>query len=173
MDAAAARAVLGVAADAGPDELRAAYRMRLRAAHPDLRGEDAGTAEVVAAYRLLRDLPPPAAAPAVPDMVVVVEGDTVSAELPAGDLFALLVEAAEHLGHIAYVDGRAGLLEVIVDVAGYGACSVVWTLQGRGTGVTEAWCTVEPLAGGAPPPVEIVTELLATGLRTISRDRDR
>jgi hypothetical protein len=129
---------------------------------------------VVAAYRLLRDLPPVPAVPAVPEAVaVVVEGDTVSAELPAGDLFALLVEAADHLGHIAYVDARVGLLEVIVELGGYGACSVVWTLQGRGTGVTEAWCTVEPLAGGPPPPVDVVAELLASGLRVVSRDQGR
>lgn len=169
MDVAAARALLGVAPGAGPDELRAAYRTRLRAAHPDLRGEDAGTAEVVTAYRLLRDLPPAPPAPpvAVEVATVVVEGDTVSAELPAGDLFALLLEAAEHIGHIAYVDARVGLLEVIVEIAGYGACSVVWTLQGRGTGVTEAWCSVEPLGGGPPPPVDAVTELLASGLRRV------
>ena len=46
-----------------------------------------------------------------------------------------------------------------------GAC---WTLQGRATGVTEAWCTVEPLGGGPPPPTEVVTELLADGLRSVS-----
>ena len=171
MDAAAARAILGVDAGVSTAELRAAYHQRLRATHPDLRGHDAGTAEVVVAYRLLRDLPPPpeAAPPAPPPepVAVVVEGDTVTADLPAGDLFALLVEAADHLGHIAYVDARVGLLEVIVEVPGHGACSVVWTLQGRGTGVTEAWCTVEPLGGGPPPSTEVVTELLAAGLRSV------
>jgi hypothetical protein len=141
----------------------------LRATHPDLRGHDAGTAQVIDAYRLLRDLPPePPPAPLPETMTVVVEGDTVMADLPAGDLFALLVEAAEHLGSIAYVDARIGLLEVIVEVPGYGACSVVWTLQGRATGVTEAWCTVEPLGGGPPPSTEVVTELLADALRRIA-----
>ena len=169
MDAAAARAVLGVDASVTADQLRDAYRARLRAAHPDLRGHDAGTEDVVRAYRVLRDLPPEPPPPLLlPDTVaVVVEGDTVVADLPAGDLFALLVEAAEHLGHVAYVDARVGLLEVVVEVPGYGACSVLWTLQGRATGVTEAWCTVEPLGGGPAPPTEVVTELLARALRSV------
>jgi hypothetical protein len=101
-------------------------------------------------------------------VAVVVEGDTVMADLPAGDLFALLVEAAEHLGHIAYVDAGIGLLEVVADVPGYGACSVLWTLQGRATGFTEAWCSVEPLGGGMAPPTEVVTELLAGALRAVA-----
>ena len=170
MDAAAARAVLGVEASVSAEELRVAYRARLRATHPDLRGHDAGTAEVVRAYRVLRDLPqePPAPATLSDEVAVVVEGDTVVADLPAGDLFALLVEAADHLGHIAYVDARVGLLEVVVEVPAYGACSVVWTLQGRATGITEAWCTIEPLGGGPAPPTEVVTELLAAGLRAVT-----
>jgi hypothetical protein len=170
VDVAAARALLGVDASTTADELRTAYRARLREAHPDLHGTDAGTAEVVDAYRVLRQLPPEPPVPAAltEAVAVVVEGDTVTADLPAGDLFALLVEAAEHLGHIAYVDARIGLLEVVVDVPGHGACSVLWTLQGRATGVTEAWCTVEPLGGGPAPPTEVVTELLAEGLRHVT-----
>lgn len=171
MDVATARRVLGVAATATPAELRTAYHERLRAAHPDLRGHDAGTADVVAAYRLLRaaePAPEPGPAPFPATVAVVVEGDTVTAELPAGDLFALLVEAGHAIGHVAYVDARSGLLEVVVDVAGHGACSVLWTLQGRALGTTEAWCTVEPLGGGPPPPVEVVTGLLAEGLRAVS-----
>lgn len=171
MDVAAARALLGVDVSATGEELRVAYRTKLRAAHPDLHGHDAGTAEVVRAYRVLRDLPPeqPPAVPR-PDTAaaVVVEGDTVTADLPAGDLFGLLVEAAEHLGHIAFVDASVGLLEVVVDVPGHGACSVLWTLQGRATGVTEAWCTVEPLGGGPTPPTDVVTELLAGALRAVT-----
>lgn len=169
MDVATARRVLGVDAAATAEALRAAYHERLRAAHPDLRGHDAGTAEVVAAYRLLRTVEPQPEPEVLPATVaVVVEGDTVTAELPAGDLFALLVEAGHAIGHVAYVDARVGLLEVVVEVVGYGACSVLWTLQGRALGTTEAWCTVEPLGGGPAPPVEVVTELLAGGLRAVT-----
>jgi hypothetical protein len=174
VDAATARAILGVAAAASAEELRAAYRARLRASHPDLHeGDDAGTTEVVEAYRLLADLPPelvPAPAP----VAVVVDGDTVTADLPSGDLFLLLVDAAETIGEVSYLDPRAGLLEVVVDVEGYGACSVVLTLQGRAAGgATEAWATVEPLSGWRKPPVDAITGLLAEALGNVASDANR
>lgn len=167
-----ARAVLGVAPSVTADELRAAYRSRLRAAHPDLHGRDAGTADVVAAYRALRDLvsgggerePAPQVALVVAGEAVVVEGDTVVADLPAGDLFPILVAAGEAIGHVAHVDAGAGLLEVVVEVPGVGACSVVWSLGADG----EAWCTAEPLGGGPAPPVDVVAALLADGLRSVT-----
>ncbi len=157
----AARSLLGVGRNASASELRAAYRARLRAAHPDVRGHDAGTAEVVAAYRALRDLTPEPDPPA-PTASVVVRGDTVVADLPLGDLFALVVEAGEAMGEVSYADPDAGLLEVVVDVAGFGACSVVLTLEG-GT----ASCTVEPLGGGPSPSPAAVAQLLAEGLRAV------
>jgi hypothetical protein len=184
VDVAAARALLGVAPGASPEELRVAYRLRLRAVHPDLHGRDAGTAEVVAAYRVLREagddvVDPPSPlrghpsspvehSTAVEQVAVVVDGDTVVADLPAGDLFGLLVEAGHHLGHVAYVDAASGLLEVIVEVSGYGACSAVFTLQGRAAGYTEAWCSVEPLGGGPAPSPATVAELLAVSLTAVS-----
>lgn len=172
MDIGDARAVLGVPASASAAEVRAAYWARLRAAHPDHNaGRDAGTAEVVAAYRVLRDAPPEPAVPSVPPepgpSAVVVDGDTVTADLPVGDLFGLVVQAADALGHLAYVDAHAGVVEVVVDLDGHGACSVVLTLDPERHVAT---CTVEPLGGGPPPPPGVVAELLAGGLRTISAD---
>ena len=81
---------------------------------------------------------------------------------------ALLVEAGHTVGHVSYVDRHAGLLEVVVELVDHGACSVLLSLQGRATGQTEAFCTVEPLAGGPPPPVDAVAELLAEGLRAVA-----
>lgn len=169
MDVATARSVLGVAATATADELRDAYRARLRATHPDLNpGSGSGTAAVVDAYRVLRDAAPEIPVAPPEPLAVVVEGDTVTADLPAGDLFALLVEAGDALGEVSYVDRQVGLLEVVVHLPGFGACSVVLTLQARAAGHTEAWCTVEPLGGGPAPPVEAVAQLLASGLRAIA-----
>jgi len=52
-------AILGVAEDAGPDELRRAYRTQARACHPDVNPDDAvATArflDVAAAYQVLHD----------------------------------------------------------------------------------------------------------------------
>jgi hypothetical protein len=200
-----ARAVLGVAVDVDGVALRAAYRSRLRATHPDVtrptgdgRRADAATAEVVAAYRLLRSEVATAPAPAPPAIVaddaVLVDGDTVSAELPAGDLFALVLDAAAAMGEVTYVDHDAGLLETIVEFEGFPTASVVFTLHtersedvpgapapasrtatgfggaapeqdGRATGVTEAWCTVEALSGGPAPPPAAVAELFGAALR--------
>ncbi|MBA2497758.1 MAG: J domain-containing protein [Acidimicrobiia bacterium] len=184
--------MLGVAGDVDDAALRAAYRSKLRATHPDVarptgdvRRADAATAEVVAAYRLLRreaatapptvDAAPPAT---IADDAVRVDGDTVAAELPAGDLFTLLADAANIMGEVTYVDPDAGLLETIVELEGFPTASVVFTLhtatgsggaapeqEGRATGVTEAWCTVEALSGRPAPPHAAVAELFAAALR--------
>ncbi|MBO9707703.1 MAG: DnaJ domain-containing protein [Caulobacter sp.] len=54
----AARALLGVAPGADERELRAAYREAAKRAHPDRPGGDAALfRDVLAAYRLLQDLP--------------------------------------------------------------------------------------------------------------------
>jgi hypothetical protein len=174
MDETEARSVLGVPAAATRSDIRTAFRRALRAAHPDVRGGSAeATRRIVAAYEVLRDPSPspspstPPSPPSVPAVSVVVDGDTVAADLPAGDLFAMLLDVGHRIGDVGFVDRQNGLLEVIVTFEGYGACSVVLTLQGRAVGLTEAFCTVEPLAGGPAPPVEAVAELLGSGLRSL------
>ena len=183
-----ARAVLGVGAEASPTDLRAAFRRAMRDTHPDLHGGDgAATRRVTAAYRLLAGLgeasapapaaaaaaaPGPSADPPTPttDPIVAsvsVDGDTVSAELPAGDLFAMLVEVGHRIGEVTYVDSHAGLLEIVVQFEHHGSCSVVLTLQGGGAGITEAFCTVVALGAGPGPPTEAVASLLADGLRSL------
>jgi molecular chaperone DnaJ len=49
--------VLGVAADAGADEIKRAYRQLARRYHPDISGDDRGAAflEVSRAYEILND----------------------------------------------------------------------------------------------------------------------
>ena len=180
MLAAEARSILGVEPGAGLDEVRTAYRAALRRTHPDLQGGGGeATRQVVDAYRALvaeASVAPPAppapptatTGPGRPEGAVVVDGDTVAAELPAGDLFAMLHEVGDRIGEVTYADAQAGVLEVVVDIAGYGACSVVITLQGRTGAASEASCTVEPLGPGPAPPPAVVAELLAAGLRTVA-----
>lgn len=51
----AARRILGVSADATPDQIRAAYRAKIAKAHPDRGGSDAEAAKLTAARdRLLK-----------------------------------------------------------------------------------------------------------------------
>ncbi len=59
MDGRRARRVLGVASDAGPDDIRRAYRARALVAHPDHGGTAAAFAELQAAFAALQDLPAP------------------------------------------------------------------------------------------------------------------
>jgi curved DNA-binding protein CbpA len=58
MDGRHARRVLGVASDAGPEEIRRAYRACLHATHPDHGGTAEELAEVRAAFAVLRDAEP-------------------------------------------------------------------------------------------------------------------
>ena len=60
---------------------------------------------------------------------------------------------------------KPGLLEIVVEFVGAPTSSVVLSLQGRATGTTEVFCTVEPLSGGEAPPGEAVTHLLWRTLR--------
>ncbi len=53
-----ARRVLGVASDAGPEEVRRAYRARLHATHPDHGGDTQSFIEVMEAFAILRDAEP-------------------------------------------------------------------------------------------------------------------
>jgi curved DNA-binding protein CbpA len=53
-----ARRVLGVASDAGPDEIRRAYRARLHATHPDHGGNANAFVDVLEAFAVLRDAEP-------------------------------------------------------------------------------------------------------------------
>ena len=72
----------------------------------------------------------------------------------------LLLDAAHELGEISYLDPSAGLVEVVVEFVEAPTSSVLLSMQGRATGVTDVFCTVEPLSGGDAPPADAVTRLL-------------
>lgn len=59
MDGLRARNVLGIGNDAGPDEIRRAFRARVLSVHPDHGGSSAAFAEVLEAFDALRDDAPP------------------------------------------------------------------------------------------------------------------
>lgn len=174
--------VLGVAADADTDTVRRTFRERLRHTHPDLNAASDATERTVRltrAYQVLLQPPPPdpsppAAQPTPPSArpeplptveVTLVDAETIGIAAPANEVVPMLIDAAHQLGDITYLDPGAGLLEVIVEFVGAPTSSVVLTLQGRATGVTEVFCTVEPLSGGEAPSDEAVTHLLWRTLR--------
>lgn len=173
MDEAEARALLGVAAGAGPGELRTAFRRRLRQAHPDVAPADPdaarATARLVSAYALLRGpVPAGASPPSVPNKApvattaapVVVDGDSLTYPAPPDEVYRRLVAAADQLGELTYVDPDARLLDTVVTMADGTACSLLASLQGRAYG-TEVFLTLEPLGREPCPPAEPLVAALA------------
>ena len=209
--------LLGAVEGCSPDELRSAYRRRLRELHPDLRGGGAEAAaetrELIAAYRLAlassptveaasryevpADLRPfdyvataartddgpsgPIAERLVRDPAVfeafagassgvwVVDADTLAIECPADEAYGLLVEAAHQLGDVTHVDRTSfEFLEFLVRSTSGDAISVVCSLQGRATGCTEVFFTLEPLAT-APGPLPDVHEVVRLAAQLIRR----
>jgi len=189
VDRAAALRVLGLGDDAGPNELRTAYRRLLATVHPDVSDADDATTrtvELTEAYALLRHGPPAAGPPPAPERardgqerhrtgqveVVHLDDDTVAVHAPADTTLLLLVEAAHELGDVVYLDPGAGLLEVLVEFVEAPTCSLLLTLQGRANGTTEVWCTVEALTGEEPPPVDAVAHLVARTLSAVAAPSD-
>ena len=171
-----ARRVLGVAEEATPEELRAAYRRLLRDHHPDVAGPQhtARAAEITLAYHALRGAgaPRPGTPPAGADGDEArgggaerVDDDSFALRLPADEAFLAILEAGHRLGEVTYVDPEGGLLETIVRFDDGSTCSAVFTTQGRANGSTEVFCTLAPLgrpARPAPPAALVVDAVLGT-----------
>jgi hypothetical protein len=181
MDPPAARQVLGVAPTATWPEVRAAYRVAIRDAHPDRAGGSTAQAvRVNDAYAaLVRERsqgsrrrprwappapptsPPRAREPVGP--VEVLEGDTLRLPVPPDEAFVAVLEACHAIGDVTYVDRSCAILEALVPIAGEGVCSLVVTFQGRAYG-TDAFCTLEAIEHVGSPPVHPVVAALAAVL---------
>lgn len=192
MELAEALEILGLGPGTPMPEVRAAYRERVRLAHPDLVGPDgdrgaatAATARITSAFAVVRravldggtgavpDPPPPApvtadARPPRPWEHDVVEadadGDTIAIAAPPTEAYARLLEAGARVGGIGYVDRHLGILELIVRFEGGPSCSVLITLQGRAFG-TDAFCTMESIEAAPTPAIRPVVEALVEELR--------
>ncbi len=195
MDDAEARTLLGVGAGAAVEEIRTAFRRRLHHAHPDVAPRDPEatrtTARLVEAYGVLRrgrsrvvdDRAPPPGRTSHPDRGarVAVDGDHLAFAAPRRDVYLRLIEVADQIGEVTYVDPDARLLDTVVIVDDGTACSLLAVLQERllpvgpphsaGTGVadcrgwaagTEVFFTVEPLGGEARPPVAPLVAAVAS-----------
>ena len=165
------------------------------------RDANARTVELTAAYRLLASLPaePEAGAahggtPGGPDApnrsahaagasghvearrvvdVALLEEQTIGIAAPPDESLLLLLEAAHDLGEVSYLDPSAGLLEVVVEFVEAPTSSILLSLQGRATGITEVFCTVEPLSGGEAPPGDAVARLVVDTLLGAFEDAPR
>lgn len=186
MELSEARGILGTTVGDSRRRIRAAYLRHLREAHPD-RNVDAAAHDVTVrlgdAYRTalagigVDDTTPPeppkgraprrSPEPEAVVPVAVLADDTVGVGAPPDEVWALLIEAAHRLGEIAFIDPGAGLLQVVVEFLEDPVCQLVVSLQGRATGVTEVFCTIESLETGEAPPIAAVTRLLVDTLTGI------
>lgn len=171
MDHDEALAVLGVEAGAPLADVRAAYLGLLRSHHPDVAGaaSTARAAAITEAYRVLSSSAREAAGvetETATETEAGAEGDTLVVALPAHEAFLALLDAAAAVGVVTYLDADAGLFEVIVEPDDGPTSSLVVTLQGRATGVTEAFCTLVAVGAGTAPPVEPYVARLAAAIRT-------
>ena len=165
MERGEARKVLGVGADATPEQVRAAYRRLVRRHHPDVAAgaseATARTARITEAYAVLQRADPalPAARPATPPEVL--DGDTLTLVGSPDDAFLLVLEALHRIGDVTHIDRDGGLLEALVHFDDGQICSLVVSFQGRATGVTEAFCTLQSLDARPTPPVApVVAQLI-------------
>jgi hypothetical protein len=174
-----ARAVLGVAAHADRDAVRAAYRRLIREAHPDLVGAHRGpeAARLNEAYAVLVRARAPRRAPQAPQRPATAaathpgqsrpgplpDGTTLRLPWPPAESFVRVVDAAQALGEVTYVDRSCAILEVVVDLEGE-ACSLLCTLAPAGDG-TDVECSIEALERVATLPAAGVTSALARLLR--------
>jgi hypothetical protein len=185
MSQADAAQILAVSSGAEWDEVRAAYRAKLLAHHPDRAGEasSAQAAQIIEAYRVLDRArhqppeppsarqPPPRRRPAPPQYqvgdavpaVVRLNDDTLLLGAPGEEVFRLLLDAAHNVGEITYVDRSVPILEVLCQFLGEPATSLLLTLQGRSNG-TEVFATVESIEDRPAPPVASVVDLLELAL---------
>jgi hypothetical protein len=187
VDVAEARAVLGIVDGAGWDDVRAAYRRLIRAAHPDLaRGTSRQAARLNEAYAVLsrakrsdavvtpsgrrpggrtRGGAPPTPPPPPPPPPVgftIVGHDTMLLAAPPGEAFALLLDAGHRVGAVSYVDRSCGIFDVVVREDDE-ARSLLVTLEPRAHG-TEAVFALESLERAASLSPERLIHQVAAAL---------
>jgi DnaJ domain len=179
VDVAEARAVLGIVDGAGWDDVRAAYRRLIRAAHPDVaRGTSRQAARLNEAYAVLsrarrsgavvmpRGAPSPPPPPPPPPPAVgftIVGHDTMLLAAPPGEAFALLLDAGHRVGAVSYVDRSCGIFDVVVREDDE-ARSLLVTLEPRAHG-TEAVFALESLERAASLSPERLIHQVAAALR--------
>jgi hypothetical protein len=188
VDLTAAWLHLGIAPTDDVDAVRAAYLAQLHLLHPDHSAApdaNAVTATLTDAYQAVQGhlatagpstgrptMPSPTttsapAAELIP--IALITDDTIAVALPANETYSLLVEAAHQLGEVVHIEPSSGMLQVIVEFIDAPVCQLLLTMQGRATGVTEVFCTVESLEPEPPPPAAAVARILLDELIAVGR----
>ena len=166
--------VLGLDRATDWPSVRAAYRRRIQAVHPDRAEGDATQAlRANAALAALEPIyrprwtgrsassPTPSPAPA-PSMAVVRDHE-LTLVAPPDELFDRVVDALMDLGDIVSVDLRAGVVEALVlDGAGH---LTITLHDATGSGPDVAEFVLASRWGGPLPPIETLVRMLAERVR--------
>lgn len=177
--------MLGVAPGADATALRAAFHTALRAHHPDTTAVPDGagerTATVVEAYRLLRDRaasdadpawepaerpgPADASPPALDDLAVVevIGAEALWVGVDARAVAGALVDVADELGDVSYVDRSSGLLQLTVRPDGGPTCWFTLSTHARPGGAVVV-ATLESIEAAPTPPADELLLALAEAL---------
>ena len=169
---------LGLEKGARPADINRAYRALIRQAHPDAGGSTAVAARVTEAYHWLQragSSPPPPPKPSPPKSAAPFEAktdDSLVLHLPAGDVFARLVEAGHHLGEVSYIDHDTGMVQVTFTADNGVVCQLAATIVFGGGSDSPSDVRVEftldPLATGEAPPIGRVVAHLARLISNVS-----
>lgn len=120
--------------------------------------------------------PGPAEAPPSPWNIPLSEGgpppfervadDTLHFSAPADETFRWLLEAANEIGEITYLDRSGPIMEVLCRFVDEPATSLLITTQGRSHG-TDAFCSAESIEARPGPPTSAVVDVYEHALRTM------
>lgn len=171
---AAARALLGVTADASAEDIRRAYRSLMRRHHPDVARHDptatTRAAELTSAYALLTSPPapatlPPTPPPSDPPPTTEVRADgAIVVEAPGPETFMRVLDALEAIGDVTYRD-RSGFLQAIIHPVDGPLCTMAVAVEPRAVD-TLVLVSLDSMDGSAAPPVEPILDELARLIAT-------
>jgi hypothetical protein len=149
--------------------VRSRYLGLLHRTHPDVAHHADATAETVElnlAFAVVSGSMSRAGGD--PTTIVLLDDDTIGVNAPHSETYFRLVEACHRLGEVTHVEPGSGLLSVVISFVDAPTCQLLLTLQGRSTGLTEIFCTVESIEAADAPPVDAVTRLLFDELSATS-----
>lgn len=166
--------MLGVAPGAPPEVVRRAFLRRVRAHHPDVTDEPAGaadrTATIISAYRVLRELPPEpgrgaptAPPPPGPGTVEVITDEAVWVGVEAASIGRALLDVADEIGEVSYVDGSGGIVQLTVRPGSGPTCWWTISIHPRPGGAVLV-ATLESIEARPAPDAGPLTATLAEAL---------
>ncbi|MFN3218797.1 MAG: DnaJ family molecular chaperone [Acidimicrobiales bacterium] len=172
MSVADACAVLGVRSDAAWADIRAAYRSGMRRNHPDLttgEGATARAARLNAAFAVLAEATDRGRRPAGPTVqpsqahLTRRPERTPTLEVPAGDVFVRVLEAAYDIGDVSYIDPEAGLIQLLLADGGPAASQLLIVIDESVVPATASF-TLDSMDADVAPDIRDVVGRLSTAL---------